>query len=422
MIRLFKQNTDLDAYDIQTNGSIVIKPLKAVVHQAENGEFYLELETSFDYYEELSYGYQLVVDYLGDYEIFRVGAVTATRTKLSVKCPHITYDTDFRFWYDDWRIPGTMPPRVIGDRVIDVTDLNQCLDFIYSGVQTEGNATVCFGRKRRIDLDLTAYPVSQTSISITNGCSMSEMANTLIKDFGGFIYRKKYSFKVIPDRITNDTNGVIRYGDNLKSLSVSRIDSDYAEGILAIGNGTDLSNSSGALTPYGDEDGFMARRVKFDQSNILAEKYATQYAYRAALKSDLDARATAYLSENGVQKRSYNVTALIDSVTKLWDQVQIKDSKLGVNIKATVIAFEYDLILETFNQITFGNYTNSMTGYNAKLNAEIYSVRKDIPLKSYPIGSVITWTNSLVDSPNKVNSGFEGYWTSLGNDQWQRIQ
>lgn len=419
MVILFKKTTDLGD-EKYTNGDLVIKPFKAVVHQSENGEFYLELETSFDYVNDLVYGYQLVVRYLGDFEIFRVGAVTATRSRLSVKCPHITYDTDFRFWYDDWRIPGTMPPRVIGDRQIGITDLNQCLDFIYSGVQTEGNATVCFGRKRYIELDTTAYPVTSQTINIPNGCSVSEMANTLIKDFGGYIYRKKYSFKVIPDRILNSTAEVIRYGDNLRSISRSEIDSEYATGILVTGNGTDLINSSGAITPYGDVDAFMARRVKFEQGNILASRYVSKSAYESALKNDLDARAADYLSDNATLKLNYNVTALIKNVTKLWDQVQIIDTKLGVNVTATVIAFEYDVMMNVFNQITFGNYGHSMTGYNAKLNGEINSVRREIPLKSYPIGTTITWSNSPASSPNESNSGFEGYWVNNNNGTFTR--
>lgn len=422
MIKLFKTTADLTDV-LTTNGDLVLKPIKAVIHQTENSEFYLELETTLDYLNDFVYGYQIVADYLGDYEIFRIGAVTATRDKLKVKCPHITYDTDFMFWYDDPYIPGEMPPRAIGDRSIYVTDLNKVLDFIYTGVSTVGASTVCFGRKRRIDLDLTAYPISEQHITITNGCSLTEMMNTLLKQYGGYVYRHHYDYKIIPDRITNDTQELIIYGSNLKSISRQEVDSDYATGILAVGQSTDLNSAStsGGIMPCGDADAFMARRVKFDQSNIQSSSYGTQYAYQHALEDDLNAKATNYLTENASLKLSYNVKAIVEHVTGLWDNVMIRDFKLGVDVDATVISFQYDLLLKTFNEVVFGNYSKTMSGYNAKINDRIDTVWKDIPTKSYPIGTIITWTGGLVTNPNNANSGFEGYWVSLGNNTWQRV-
>jgi len=419
MIKLFKTTENLGNL-LETNGDVVLRPSKAVVHQAENSDFYLELEVPIDYLDDLVYGYQIVADYLGDYEIFRVGAVTATRDKLKVKCPHITYDADYRFWYDG--VPaGSAPPRRLGDRNVTVDDLNKILDFIYTGVISETVPTVCFGRKRRLDLDLTAYPVTSQTITVPNGCSLSEMASSLLKTYGGYLYRHHYDYKLIPDRITNDTQELISYGKNLKSISRQEVDSKYATGILAIGDSKELTFSYGGIVPCGDEDAFMARRVTFDQKNIIPENYNTSSSYMSALQDDLDAKGAKYLSDNSSLKLSYNIKALVEEVTGLWDVVMIRDSKLGVDIDATVISFQYDLLLETFNEVVFGNYSNSMSGYNSKISDEINEVRREIPLKSYPIGTIITWTNSLVSSPNKVNSGYEGYWISLGNNTWQRV-
>ena len=420
MIKLFKTTEDLGIL-LQTNGDVVLRPSKAVVNCSENGEFFLDLEVSADLLNDLVYGYQIVADYLGDYEIFRVGAVTATRDKLKVKCPHITYDADYMFWYDDPDI-GATPPRVIGDRtLLDVDDLNKVLKFIYTPNTTVGKRTIAFGRKRRLDLDQTAYPVTAQDIIVPNGCSLSEMTASLLKTYGGYLYRHHYDYKIIPDRITNDTQELISYGRNLKSISRQEVDSKYATGILAVGDSKELTGSSGGIMPYGDADAFMARRVSFDQKNIIADKYGTQYQYKSALGNDLDAKANKYLSDNASLKLSYNIKALIDQVSGLWDVVMVRDSKLGVDIDATVISYQYDLLLETFNEVVFGNYSNSMTGYNSKISDEINGVRREIPLKSYPIGTIITWTSGLVASPNAVNSGYEGYWTSLGNNTWQRV-
>ena len=50
MIRLFSS----DDKTFTTNGDIVIKPLKAKVHKEDNGSFYLDLETSLDYVDDLT--------------------------------------------------------------------------------------------------------------------------------------------------------------------------------------------------------------------------------------------------------------------------------------------------------------------------------------------------------------------------------
>ena len=421
MIKLFKTTEDLGDL-LETNGDIVLRPSKAVVSQSENGEFFLDLEVSADLIDDLVYGYQIVADYLDDYEIFRVGAVTATRDKLKVKCPHITYDADYMFWYD--KMPeGSAPPRQLGDRAVYVDDLNKILDFIYTGVSSEYDGTVCFGRKRRLDLDLTNYPVSEQYVVVPNGCSLTEMVNSLLKTYGGYLYRYHYYYTIVPDRPTNfnTKNVLIAYGKNLKSLSRQQVDSTYATGILGVGESSNLSLSSGGIRAYGDTDAFMARRVKFDQKNVLAENYNTQYQYQTALGNDLDAKANQYLTDNSSMKYNYNVKALVDDISGLWDTVLIRDSKLGIDIEARVISLQYDLLLKTFNEVVFGNYSNSMTGYNSKISDEINGVRRDIPLKSYPIGTIITWTSGLVSSPNDTNSGYEGYWTSLGSNTWQRV-
>lgn len=420
MIKVFKTTDDLTASDLQSNGDVVLQPSKAVVSKSENGEFFLELEVPLKNRSALGYGYQIVADYLGDYEIFRVGAVTYSNGKSKVKCPHITYDTDYMFWYDDPDIPGGMAPRVIGDRVINVGDLNDALDFIYTPVQTPGIATVAFGRKRRIDLDVTAYPVTSQDILIPNGCSITEMADSLIKTYGGYICRNKYQFKIVPDRITRSTQEMISYGSNLKSFTAIDVDSGIAHGILAVGTPRYDSEPTG-LKAYGDTDAFMARRVKFDQKNILSEDYNTQYTYIAALGDDLNDKANKYLVKNANMKVNYEIKALTSGVTDLWDNVIVKDPRYDMDIDATVISFQYDLLLKEFKDITFGNYSSSMLGYNSRINSQINDVRREIPLKSYPIGTVITWTNSLIASPNAANSGFEGYWTSLGNNTWQRV-
>lgn len=408
MIKLFKTIENLG--NINNNGDVVIDPIKAVIHESENSDFYLELETTIDYLNDFVYGYQLVVDYLGDYEIFRVGAVTATREKLKVKCPHITYDTQYMFWYDALDPDGSLPPRILGDRVIEITDLNQALDWMIVHPSDPNEYKVEFGRKRRIDRVTNAYPVTRQDIRIKNGCSVYELAFELIKKFGGFLARNHYTFKLIPTRATTDNGETIEYGKNLKEMSREELDSDLTGGLIT------LTTEDEQYAYYGDVDAFMARRKEF-KPTVIAENYSTEYAYRAAANADIAAQANKYLSDNTHLKLNYTVKARVDDVRGLWDQVKIRDSKLGIDITATVISFQYDLILKKFNEVVFGNYANSIQGYNKKIGSELMTMQEFMPLRVYPIGTVIVCDHD----PNETRGGLAGYWESLGSDTYRRV-
>ena len=50
MIRVFSSNDKV----FTSNGDVVIQPLKAKIHKEDNGSFYLDLETSLDYVDDLT--------------------------------------------------------------------------------------------------------------------------------------------------------------------------------------------------------------------------------------------------------------------------------------------------------------------------------------------------------------------------------
>ena len=77
MIRVFSPNDTV----FNSNGDIVINPYKAKVHKEDNGSFYLDLETSLDYIDDLTANRIIVANTPQGEQAFRITNVEQTRKK-----------------------------------------------------------------------------------------------------------------------------------------------------------------------------------------------------------------------------------------------------------------------------------------------------------------------------------------------------
>ena len=72
MIKLFGTTDNL----FRSNGDKVIIPLRAIVHNEDNGSFYLDLEASLKYIDDLTPNRILVANTPKGYQAFRISNVT----------------------------------------------------------------------------------------------------------------------------------------------------------------------------------------------------------------------------------------------------------------------------------------------------------------------------------------------------------
>ena len=89
MIRLFSA-TDTT---FTSNGDVVLKPLKAKVHKADNSDYYLQLETNLEYLDHIVEGNIVVANTPTGDQAFRISNVSRTKSKISSKCYHVFYDS-----------------------------------------------------------------------------------------------------------------------------------------------------------------------------------------------------------------------------------------------------------------------------------------------------------------------------------------
>lgn len=404
MIRIFGVNDT----DFSTNGDCVLMPSKAVVHKYENGDYYLELEASSDYIEYFESGRLVVVDFLNTQQIFRIQNTIKTRDKVKAKCWHVFYDTK----YIVWAIPSET----------DAAWYYSTNNFYrYLNVATHGDTTYApYGDSQKFWVDdYSAYTSDFPTRRIDTefyGNTLYDIIQNEIKTDGGYIVRDNFHFGISPDRITHDRGFTIRYGRNLRNIQQDIMTEDICSKLIAVGKDKFCKTYNNPSHPYSADEFYFVKRVNFTQ-NINAADYNTDAAYKTALSDDLDRQAGIYMTENAAPKVNYTLQAFVDNgeIQDIGDVINVIDETLGINVMTTVLGFDYDVIMSKFNSVEFGNYSNSMKGYNYQVDSKVSALQRDVSMISHPIGS------SMVADSNPNNLGIDGYWQYVSSQGSQGL-
>ena len=85
MIKIFGQTDKV----FNSNGDAVVRALKAKVHKADNGDYYLDFESGIQYADYLVGGNIIVADTPQGSQAFRISDVTKKSTKITLKAWHV---------------------------------------------------------------------------------------------------------------------------------------------------------------------------------------------------------------------------------------------------------------------------------------------------------------------------------------------
>lgn len=410
MIRIFDVSETTS--NLETlNGDCIVIPSKAIMHKYENGEFSLELEADYEYADYFEQNRIVVIDLpTGGREFFRMNNVTKTKGKCKCKCPQIFNDMKFevepfdgsasmtsvRKWYDLLSFMNRNGGGFIGGNgSFDVNDYT-----------VEGE---------------TDFPDMTVSDVYWEGKTFYEVLQDYMKDLGGYLYRSQRSFGVSKVRRTNDRGLTIRYGSNLRSITKEEDWSEVCTRLVAVGS-TGLKKTYTNPTQYD----YKYNKVVNFQQNINPDDYASKADYDDAVEADLDAKASAYFAEHTLPRVNYTLDAYIGwegaqlEVQNIGDVINVIDEQLRIDIMTTVLGFDYDLVGNRYTKIEFGNYSNSMRGYNEKLKSEMDTMQKNITYLTYPVGAIIQ-----NDGGNPTTKGISGYWTQVSSSggvvTWKRV-
>lgn len=351
MIKLFGVNDTI----FNSNGDKVIMPLRAKVHKDDNGSFYLDFESSLEYINDIVAGNILVAPTPQGEQAFRIGSVTATRTKINAKCYHVFYDSKNLLIQDSY--------------VVD-KNCNDALDHLNSATS-----------------DLSPFTtLSDITSTNTYRCvrkSLYEAINVILERWGGHLVRDNFTIKIM-NSIGQDNGVTIRYGKNLKNISCETNWDNVVTKLMPVGKDGLLLN---ALDPTADVyvtsdiqyDIPFTKTVSFEQ-DINEEDYQDEngnldeQAYKQALLDDLMNQAINYVNTNDIPQVNYTLKANLEKVTDIGDTVEVIDERLGINITTNVISYVYDCILNKYVEVEFGNFTQKLNNLINSINTNTQNI------------------------------------------------
>ena len=380
MIKLFGINDTL----FSSNGDKTIIPLRAKVHKDDNGSFYLDFESSLEYINDIVAGNILVAPTPQGEQAFRIGSVTATRTKINAKCYHVFYDSKNLLIQDSY--------------VVD-KNCNDALDHLNSSTS-----------------DLSPFTtLSDITSTNTYRCvrkSLYEAINVILERWGGHLVRDNFTIKIM-NSIGQDNGVTIRYGKNLKNISCETNWDNVVTKLMPVGKDGLLLN---ALDPTANV--YVTSNIQYDipftktvsfEQDINEENYQDgngnldEQAYKQALLDDLMNQAINYVNTNDIPQVNYTLKANLEKVTDIGDTVEVIDERLGINITTNVISYVYDCILNKYVEVEFGNFTQKLNNLLNSINTNTQNI-----IEQSNVTLQVTLSQELQQAQDKI-------WNALGS-------
>ena len=360
MLRVFSPSDT----DFTSNGDVVIQATLAVVHKADNGDYFLELQCGLEYVDFVKSENIIVAPTPQGAQAFRIENVEATRSKITVKAWHKFYDSK---------------NYLIADSYVVDKNCNDALDHLNSATDNESPFTT----------------LSDVQTVASYRCvrkSLYEAINTVLERWGGHLVRDNNSIQ-IRQSIGSDNGVTIQYRKNLKDISVSYDWSGVCTKLLPVGKDGFTIDYVYSQQQY---DVPYTKTVSFEQ-DINSEDYEDEDQYQTALRDDLTAQAQKYLETSQYPAINYTLNANMDKITDIGDTVVVFDERLGVNITTHVLSFEYDCIQERYIQVQFGTATATLSDLMSDVTNDINS---SINENNQTLS--VTLKDSLTEAENKI--------------------
>ena len=316
------------AFDTIGLGTLV--PGSCIVTEELNGAYELELKHPYDEggkWKRIERGRILYASTPRGMQPFRIYYVKPSMKEIAVNARHIFYD------------------------LLD----NQCKPITHSGTATAALAALQAA---------FAYPMPfsfDTDISITGTLTTGRMnpvqallsdddeATSFVKGYGGELLRD--GFRVSVKAALGQDRGVsIRYGKNLVGLAVTEDESNVKTRIVCYGK-----NGSATLdSPHLGDYIYPKIYTLEDENKTLSE---VQEEAQALLDGGCDIpsiniKVDFVALEKTVEYREY---AVLEEVF-LGDMVTVINTKMGFRKQAKVISYEWDCLLEQYNDVELGDF------------------------------------------------------------------
>lgn len=318
------------AQTFDTIGLGTLVPGSCIVTEELNGAYELELKHPYDdggKWKRIERGRILYASTPRGMQPFRIYYVKPTMKEIAVNARHIFYD------------------------LLD----NQCEPISHSGTATAALAAM---------QTAFAYPMPfsfDTDISLTGTLATGRMnpvqallsdddeVTSFVKGYGGELLRD--GFRVSVKAALGQDRGVsIRYGKNLVGLEVTEDESNVKTRIVCYGKNGSVTLDSPHLGDYIYPKIYTLEDENKTLSEVQAEgqKLLDEGCDIPSINIKVDFVAL----EKTVEYREY---AVLEEVF-LGDMVTVINTKMGFRKRAKVISYEWDCLLEQYNDVELGDF------------------------------------------------------------------
>lgn len=342
MIKLFG-TTDTD---FSSNGDAVIQPFKAKVHKEDNGKFYLTVEADISYADLLTANRIIVADTPQGAQAFRIKNPEKTKSKITIKAQHISYDAQ---------------NFVIADSYVVDKNCNDAMDHLNSATDNPSPFQ-------------TVSDIAEVNSYRCVRTSLYDAFSTVLERWGGHFVRDNYRFGIM-STIGRDNGVTVRYKKNLKEMTCTANWDGVVTKIMPVGKDGLLLDEV-YLYSKTQYDIPFTKVVSFSQ-NVDQDLYKDteghldEVAYNNALIDDLRKQGQAYVDENCVPKVNYTLKANLEKLTDIGDTIEVIDEPMGIDIVTHVISYDYDCILGKYTELEFGNFQQKVSNLMGTVNSTI---------------------------------------------------
>lgn len=343
MIKIYESNEKL----FNHNGIKILHPNKAEIYLEDNGDYYINLESSVEDLSYLQEGMIVRTKTRWGEQGFRLTNPEKRNNKITVKGYHLWKDSEKYIILDS---------NVVNKNCNDALDhLNDACDVV---------------TPFKMISDITR--INSTRIVRK---SLGEALSIVAEKWNGHLYRDNWTIGV-KEKLGEDRGITIKYGKNSTNIEVKENWDNVVTKIYPVGyDGITLpevylESSLKYDVPYTkiikfeqklDKDLYKDENGKFNESE-----------YNEALINDLRVQAMKYLDENQYFKCNYKVKAHIEGVIDIGDVIVVEHEKLGISLTTNVISLKYDCIRDKYIEIEFGNFKNKLSNLfeNIKSNTD----------------------------------------------------
>ncbi len=329
MIKLYDSNEKL----FNNNGLKILKPYKCILYKEDNGDYYIEIEdtvNNLDYYQA-NMIIKCPTPFPEGEQCFRIGGQPEKSTsKIKIKAKHIYFD---RANY------------IIDDRNIVDKDCNYALDHLNTNADIESPFT-------------TSSDITSINSYRCVRKSLQEADNVLIERWGGHLVRD--NFKVAINKTIGTDRGVtLKYAKNITNINATENWDDVITKILPVGKDGVLLPEKYIELEEKLYDIPFTKVVSFSQ-DLEKLDTETDEQFKNRLITDLRKQAVEYLNNNKLPKVNYTLSAHLEEITDVGDTIYVEHPKLNISLTTNVISIKYDVILNKYKSIEFGNFKNSL--------------------------------------------------------------